>query len=105
MKTFTLRAVRTAVVLLSILSVACTSTTAPAPQSEDRVAVVIESRPDWAEVHVDGKFVGTTPMSAQLNPGVHSIEVRRQRHVSWKRDLTVMPGSGTRVMALLDSER
>jgi hypothetical protein len=105
MKTFTLRIVRAAVVLLSILSVACISTSAPVPRSEDRVAVFIESRPDWAEVYVDGKFVGTTAMSARLTPGVHSIEVRRQRHVSWKRDLTVMPGSATRVMALLEADR
>jgi hypothetical protein len=105
MKTITLRTARVAVVLLSILSIACTSTTAPVARSEDRVAVFIESRPDWGEVYVDGKFVGTTAMSARLTPGVHSIEVRRQRHVSWKRDLTVMPGSATRVMALLESER
>jgi hypothetical protein len=88
--------------LLLFAALACTSATPPAPkQAEDRVSVAIESRPDASEVWVDSKFVGTTPMVARLTPGEHAIDVRNPNRASWKRELTVIPNSPTRIMALL----
>jgi hypothetical protein len=82
--------------LFLLFALACTSA---APRSVT-VPVSIESQPSSGEVYVDGKFVGSTPMVAQLTPGAHPIEVRHQLRGAWQRELTVIPGSPTRVMAL-----
>jgi hypothetical protein len=88
--------------LLFALACSTATTSAPAPQkADDRVSVAIESRPDSGEAWVDGKFVGTTPMMARLRPGEHTIEVRHPDRSAWKRELTVIADSPTRVMALL----
>ncbi|HVE71985.1 MAG TPA: PEGA domain-containing protein [Thermoanaerobaculia bacterium] len=92
--------------LLLLFALACTSTsttTAPAtrPVADMRVNVAIESRPDWGEAYVNGKFIGTTPLVARLTPGEHTIEVRHPDRSMWKRELTVLANSPTRVMALL----
>ena len=93
--------------LLLLFALACTTApsskpaTAPTGVAETRVRVSIESRPDSGEAWIDGKFVGTTPMVARLSPGDHTIEVRHPDRSAWKRELTVLPDSPTRVMALL----
>jgi PEGA domain len=92
-------------VLLLLSALACSSAappTAPRPAaSVNTVNVAIESRPDSAEIYVAGKFIGTTPMVARLLPGDHAIEVRHPERAAWKRELTVLPDSPARVMALL----
>lgn len=70
-------------------------------QTTQTVNVTVESKPTDGEVYVDGKFVGTAPMSVRLTPGAHSIEVVRDEFESWKRELTVIRESPTRVTALL----
>ena len=66
------------------------------------VPVVIDSRPDYAEIQVDGKFIGTTPLNYHVTPGVHRISLTRLRYSPWVRDLTVTAGIPTRVAALLE---
>lgn len=85
-------------VLLLLFALACTSVSNVDPV---RVAVTIESRPDAGEAYVDGKFIGTTPMVARLTPGEHTIEVRHPERAAWRRELTVIADSPTRVTALL----
>ena len=65
------------------------------------VPVHIDSRPDLAEVWIDGKFVGSTTLSYRLAPGEHKIELVRPRYATWTRTLTVVPEQPTRVAALL----
>jgi len=54
--------------------------------------LVVESEPEGAEVWVDGKQVGTTPLRVPVAPGQHEIDVikqgRRTKHV----DATLRPG-------------
>lgn len=66
------------------------------------VPVTIDSRPDYAEIQIDGKFVGTTPLNYRLSPGVHRLSLTRSRYSPWVRDLMVTDGVPTRVGALLD---
>jgi len=73
----------------------------PATSVKSYTPVVIDSRPDYAEIQIDGKFVGTTPLSYRLTPGVHRVSLTRQRYSPWVRDLTVT-SVPTRVGALLD---
>jgi hypothetical protein len=54
--------------------------------------LAIESEPEGAEVWVDGKQVGTTPLRVPVAPGQHEIDVikegRRTKHV----EVTLRPG-------------
>jgi hypothetical protein len=76
---------------------------AQSEKSEPRlVHVQFNSRPEWAEVPVDGAFVGTTPLTYRLTPGVHKIELQRRSYQSWSRELTVATETPTNVTALLE---
>jgi hypothetical protein len=54
--------------------------------------LTVESEPEGAEVWVDGKQVGTTPVKVPVAPGQHDIDVikqgRRTKHV----EVTLRPG-------------
>jgi hypothetical protein len=65
--------------------------------------VAVSSNVPNADVSVDGKFVGNAPLtSLKLAPGVHAFEVTAKGYLPWKRELTVIRASATRVMAQLD---
>jgi len=65
--------------------------------------VSISSNVANAEVLIDGKFIGNTPLAGvRLPGGSHAIEVTAKGYSSWKRELTVVPGSPTRVVAQLE---
>jgi hypothetical protein len=75
----------------------------PATTAKTRsVPVYIDSRPDFAEVQVDGKFIGTTPLNYRLTPGMHRVTLSRARFTPWTRDLLVTDGVSTRVGGLLE---
>jgi len=75
----------------------------PAKTPKSNVGILIDSRPDFAEIRIDGKFIGTTPLNYRLAPGVHQLELTRARYGSWVRELTVTEGLPTRVTALLET--
>lgn len=87
--------------LLALLLLAPILLAADSPMKVHLSTVQIDSRPDYSEVWIDGKFVGSTPLGYYLPPGDHKIELVRQRYVAWTRTLTVMPDQPTRVVALL----
>jgi PEGA domain-containing protein len=90
--------------VLFVSLVACVSVAASKADSGERVTVSIQSLPEYGEVYLNGKFVGSTNLVRSLSPGEHTIEVRRAGFDPWSRQLTVAPGSPTRVMALLDRQ-
>jgi hypothetical protein len=94
--------------LLSLAVIAlvsgCTTTTTTATTTE-QVGVTFNSRPNPAEVYVDGKFIGTTPVGHKLAPGVHVIEIGGDRYQNWRRELTLTPGNPTQVTALLEPKQ
>jgi hypothetical protein len=66
--------------------------------------VTIEASIANADVYVDGKFVGSSPLNRyKLTAGDHEIEVRAAGYVSWTRTLTVIGGTISRVAASLDA--
>jgi hypothetical protein len=90
------------VVVLGLLLIPLIAS-AEGEKSEQRlIGVHFNSRPDFAEVRVDGVFVGTTPLPYRLTPGVHKIEMARQRYQSWTRELFVSADVPTNVTALLE---
>ncbi|HEX2060700.1 MAG TPA: PEGA domain-containing protein [Thermoanaerobaculia bacterium] len=67
---------------------------------KSRTPVVIDSRPEHAEIRLNGKFIGTTPLSYRLPDGVHRIELIRPEFQPWVRDLSVTD-TPTKVVAVL----
>lgn len=51
--------------------------------------VTIGSMPEGAEVRIDGKPVGETPLKLQLLPGTYSVEVSANRYKTWRTQLAV----------------
>ena len=68
------------------------------PDGEIEVASDVEN----ADVVVDGKFVGNTPIAAlKLAPGTHVFEVSSAGYGTWKREVTLGSGSRVRIVAEL----
>jgi hypothetical protein len=65
-------------------------------------SVLFKSDPDGADILVDGKFLGTTPSTAQLTPGDHSIAIEKSNYSTWKRIMAIAAGSSASVSASLD---
>ena len=76
---------------------------APREASPRGISVVIDSRPEHAEIRLNGKFIGTTPLSYRLPAGAHEIELVRPQFATWVRELTVTD-TPTRVVAVLQSK-
>ena len=101
MRTRILLALLALVVMIAVAPVLIAEKTPTTQRGDTRV--ILDSRPDMAEIHLDGKFIGTTPVEYRLSPGVHHLELTRGNRFSpWVRDLSVgdVP---TRVTALLES--
>ena len=79
------------------------------PDAEVRVTLVrppapaqggaeVVSTPPGAEVSVDGRLVGTTPLPGlKLKPGPHRIDVRLDGHEAWSETVEVTAGQTGRV--------
>jgi len=70
------------------------------PASAPAVAVQVTSQPQGAEIEIDGAFVGNTPGTVQMTPGLHHITVKRGRSF-WQRDMQVQAGNLVPVNATL----
>lgn len=97
------RAIAAALLLLTLFAGASIAGNNSLPNTQPvvRVPVAIYSRPDFADIYLNGKFIGSTDVEQRLTPGVHVIEIRREGYGSWRRELTVTAGNPTRVVALL----
>src|SRR5262249_22782623 len=54
--------------------------------------VTVASAPDSAEIEVDGEFMGNTPSVLELDPGEHSIAVRKTGYKPWEKKLKLTAG-------------
>lgn len=68
--------------------------TAPAPAT-----LTVTTRPEGAQVFVDGEHRGATPMTLPISPGAHTLLVRRGAH---ERVLSVTAVSGSDIVRDLD---
>jgi hypothetical protein len=79
------------------------SVTPPPASDVSQVSTVsIKSDPAGAEITIDGKFVGTTPSSVQLQPGDHSIAIEKVGFKSWLKTMTIAAGGSVSLDATLD---
>jgi hypothetical protein len=64
------------------------------------VAVQVTSEPAGAEITIDGAFVGSTPATLQMTPGLHHISMKRGQ-ANWERQMQVQAGNIVPVNAIL----
>ena len=78
--------------------------TAPAAAAAKTTgALAVESRPAGAKVFVDGKLVGTTPMSMPtVAAGAHAIRLERDGYRRWSGSVSIVAGEPNRVTASLE---
>jgi len=59
-----------------------------------------------AEVSIDGKFLGNAPIaSLKLSAGTHVLDVTAKGYAPWRREITVIQSSATRVVADLQAAK
>jgi len=80
----------------------------PASESAEASAYVsvveVDSRPSNADIFLDGKFVGNTPMTLRLKEGEYTIRIEKGAHTPWEKTLTALPMNTLRVFAELQVE-
>jgi hypothetical protein len=62
----------------------------------------VVSRPAGAEVIVDGKSVGRTPLSMEMSPGAHEVRLSLPGFKGWATTVDVKAGSTARVSGSLE---
>jgi hypothetical protein len=66
-------------------------------------SVVVESRPAGAQVFLDGRGVGVTPLSIPNVPiGSHVVRLELSGHKRWSTPIRVVAGERLRVAASLE---
>jgi hypothetical protein len=72
------------------------------PLSIDSTYVLIKSTPDGAQIIIDGKSVGTTPLRIPLKFGDHVIAITKTGYPLWQRTVTLSSGISVDIDAKLE---
>ncbi|MHC4454153.1 MAG: PEGA domain-containing protein, partial [Planctomycetota bacterium] len=65
-------------------------------------SIDLKSNPSNAKALIDGREIGTTPVSiTDLKPGTHYLEVRMDGYDDWRESLDIIPGKEIPLMASL----
>jgi hypothetical protein len=76
----------------------------PAP-SDTEAVLEIDSRPQGAEVRVDGRVIGRTPVNAGgLRAGTHVVRMELADHKPWTTDVTLTAGEHARIGGSLEEQ-
>jgi len=68
--------------------------------------IKMKGTPTGAKVYIDGYFAGNIPcMLTSIEPGTHTIEVKKGGYLDWDRVVTMVPGKTVEVRADLEEER
>ncbi|RDI95731.1 PEGA domain-containing protein [Meiothermus sp. QL-1] len=59
--------------------------------------LAVDSTPRGAEVLVDGRVLGTTPLSLALSPGSYTVELRRSGYSPFRTRVSIQAGRTTRL--------
>jgi len=66
--------------------------------------LVVDSRPQGAEVYLDGRLQGRTPLALSVNPGRHEVEVRLAGYQPYRATVNPRPGERVQLFAQLSPE-
>lgn len=67
--------------------------------------LTVNSSPQGAQVYVDGRLVGNTPLSIGINPGRADIEIRLDGYDPFRTSVVIAPGQTTTINASLNPQR
>ena len=71
-------------------------------RAEPSARLFIESRPSTAEISIDGRLVGTTPLLLpNITVGTHTVRLELEGHQPWVASIDARPGATTRVAGSL----
>jgi len=74
-----------------------------AKTSAEAGSLVLESRPTGATAFVDGRPVGTTPLTMpDVKAGDHTVRFELEEHRSWTASIKVVGGTSNRVGGSLE---
>lgn len=62
------------------------------PNSASRAKLNISSNPEGADIEIDGAFVGNAPSVLELQPGDHTVILKKNGYRNWERHLRVTGG-------------
>lgn len=75
----------------------------PKPAAGGMGGLLVDSRPVGANVFVDNKLIGTTPLVFHtLAPGDHAVRLEREGYQHWSSSVKVVSGQRNRVTASLE---
>jgi hypothetical protein len=76
------------------------------PQNlEDFASIKIKSMPSEAEVYLNKKMIGTSPLiKKKIKPGTYLLEVRKQGFKHWTEEIQITPGSEQEFFPILEAE-
>ncbi|SDF12443.1 PEGA domain-containing protein [Thermus arciformis] len=66
--------------------------------------LAVDSRPQGAEVYLDGRLQGRTPLVLSVNPGRHEVELRLAGYQPYRVTVNPKPGERVQVFAPLSPE-
>ena len=69
----------------------------------EKVAVQFYSTPEGADVEIGDVFYGNTPVTLQLNPGLHHVKISYAGYEAWIK--TVNASEGLEVRAVLEEKQ
>ncbi|WP_243093644.1 PEGA domain-containing protein [Thermus thalpophilus] len=74
------------------------------PTTPATATLAVDSRPQGAEVYLDGRFQGRTPLSLSVNPGRQEVEVRLPGFQPYRVAVNPRPGERVQIFAQLVPE-
>jgi hypothetical protein len=79
-------------------------TVSPLTVPQEPALVDFNSNPPGADILIDGALVGNTPVRLSVAAGRHVIQLRIGGYSSWRRTMTVEPGSYPSIRATLEKQ-
>jgi len=68
--------------------------------------ITVDSRPRGARVLLDGRFIGTTPLTLSgVRAGSHTVRLEREGFTRWSSTVRVVGGQRARIAASLERDR
>ena len=64
----------------------------PQKESLDTVRVNFISQPEGADVEINGVYYGNTPLTLQLNPGIHQVTISLAGFSPWEKRINAYEG-------------
>lgn len=72
------------------------------PQPPSQATLSVDSDPRGAEVYLDGRYQGTTPLRVGSQPGRRTLRLELDGYRAWERTLSLSPGETMRIDADLE---